>query len=129
MMKRVSPRQHFRIDERIRAADAEAGNVNVMIDELCGVDVGEGDLNEIGGSDAEPGTQLFRLFRERATDGMDQTHLIYSNRSSCRALSLSDRVDPGRSRIHQREQRSTSFQTSRLPPPLKTFRLSRDAVD
>jgi large subunit ribosomal protein L5 len=32
-MKRVSPRQHLRIDERIRAADTEAGNVNVMIDQ------------------------------------------------------------------------------------------------
>src|ERR1041385_4900783 len=76
-MKRVSPRQHLRIDERFRAADAETRDMNVMIDEPRRIDVVESAFDEVGRFYAEIGIQLFRLFRERAADGMDQTHLIY----------------------------------------------------
>src|SRR6185369_5253225 len=110
-MKRVSPRQHLRIDKRLRANDAKPGDVYMMIDQLRRIDIVESTLDQIRGFHAETGIQIFRLFRERAADGMDQTHLIYSNRSSCRASSPPDLAALDQSQIHQRERQSAFCQT------------------
>jgi hypothetical protein len=93
-MKRVSPRQHLRIDERFRTTDAESCNMHVMIDETRRVDVVESALDEVGRFHPKPGSQLFRLFRERPADGMDQTHLMPQVQSSSFSLLLRQYEQP-----------------------------------
>src|ERR1044071_7721224 len=63
-MKRMPPRQHLRIYKSVRAADAESGDVNVMIDQPRGIYVVKSVLDQVGRRCAEFGIQLFRLFCE-----------------------------------------------------------------
>src|SRR5688572_23599566 len=79
-MKRMRPRVHLRVDERVSAARAEARDVDVMIDESVGIDVVERAFDEVGSFLTQGGCEILRLSREGAADVMDETH-------SCRTFS------------------------------------------
>src|ERR1041385_2288641 len=73
-MKRMLPRAHLWIHESFRAADAEAGDVNVVIDQLLGIDIFESAFDEGRRLVAEFAVQLLGLLFECAADGMNETH-------------------------------------------------------
>jgi hypothetical protein len=73
-MKRVSPRSHLRIHKSAAAVCADAGDVNVMIDEPLGIDVVESALDQIRRALANPARKLLRLVCERPADVVDETH-------------------------------------------------------
>src|SRR5688500_1293163 len=79
-MKRMRPRVHLRVDERVSAARAEARDVDVMIDESAGIDVVERAFDKVGSFLTQGGCEILRLSREGAADVMDETH-------SCRTFS------------------------------------------
>ena len=48
-MKRMRPGAHLLIDKGVAASDSDASEMNVVIDELRGIDIVERALNQIGG--------------------------------------------------------------------------------
>jgi len=89
----MGPRMHLRVDERIRAARTDAGNVYVVIDESPWIDIFGSAFDEVGGFLTQPRREFVGLSRESATDLMDETHSIRRGvaavASSCPASSRS----------------------------------------